>query len=275
MLCLAASACVGKYDSEPQLQPQATAESIAKEGRYSIMQALSRDGTNRPVPGTFYYLNSPLGSTSVMFDTQGAALLRLEYFPDGTVNNAASQGDYIATHTFGQKEYDKELEAYYNAFRYYDAETMRFTTPDAIKESSDFLVHNIYAYTRNNPVNYTDPTGFSTMQIDGGGCRNDATCRAVFDADRQPYRTAWRLVQAACEDVQAVPAVVAVAPPRPHTPVQSRPGRRASCAEESVDEPSDCSSSSRCSPSTEQLSARCNGAGRYSRCGCQPGASGP
>ena len=170
MLCLATSACVGKYDTEPQQQPPATAESIGKEGRYSIMQALSRNGTNRPVPGTFYYLNSPLGSTSVMFDTQGAALLRLEYFPDGTLNNAASQGDYIATHTFGQKEYDKELEAYYNAFRYYDADTMRFTTPDAIKESSDFLVHNIYAYTRNNPVNYTDPTGFITMKHDGGGC---------------------------------------------------------------------------------------------------------
>jgi len=45
---------------------------------------------------------------------------------------------------------------------------MRFTTPDAIKEADDFLVHNIYAYTRNNPVNYVDPTGFLTMQHDGG-----------------------------------------------------------------------------------------------------------
>ncbi len=160
-------ACVDKYEGKPQ--PPATADSIAKDGRYGILQAISRGGAIEPVPGTFYYLNSPLGSTNVMFDAQGAALLRLEYFPDGTVNTAASQGDYIATHTYGQKEYDKELEAYYNAFRYYDAQTMRFTTPDAIKESSDFLVHNVYAYTRNNPVNYTDPSGFLSlrMQIDG------------------------------------------------------------------------------------------------------------
>jgi RHS repeat-associated protein len=165
-LCAMTAACVDNYNAPPASAPK-SAESISKDGSYRISQALTPGGSNRPVPGTFYYLNSPLGSTSVMFDAQGAALLRLEYFPDGTVNQAASLGDYVATHTFGQKEFDKELDAYYNAFRYYDADTMRFTTPDAIKDSSDFLVHNIYAYTRNNPINYTDPTGYRWMQIDG------------------------------------------------------------------------------------------------------------
>ncbi len=169
-LAALAAGCVNEYETVPE--QAAGADTISKDGRYGLLQALRRDGTNQPVPGTFYYLNSPRGSTSVMFDGQGAALLMLEYFPDGQVNEAASQGDYIASHTYGQKEYDKELEAYYNAFRYYDAQTMRFTTPDAIKESSDFLVHNLYAYTRNNPVNYTDATGFLTMRHDGGGGRS-------------------------------------------------------------------------------------------------------
>src|SRR4030095_16269288 len=43
-VCALAAACMGKYETEAP-QP-ATADSIAKEGRYSIMQALTPGGTN-------------------------------------------------------------------------------------------------------------------------------------------------------------------------------------------------------------------------------------
>ncbi len=161
-------ACTQQNPGDSAVQP------LTGDGSYAI-QSIARGDTRQPVPGTFYYLNSPLGSTSVMFDGQGTSLLRLEYFPDGTLNVAASVGDYIARHSYGQKEYDAELDAYYNAHRYYDAQTLRFTSPDSIKDSDDFLVHNTYAYARNNPVNFTDPTGYRAMKPDGVGGRKVVT----------------------------------------------------------------------------------------------------
>ncbi len=59
---------------------------------------------------------------------------------------------------------------YYNA-RYYDPTLHRFIQADTIvPDPSDPQTLNRYAYTLNNPVKYTDPTGHKVDDGGGGGC---------------------------------------------------------------------------------------------------------
>ena len=57
--------------------------------------------------------------------------------------------------------YDVETGLYYLQTRYYDPVTGRFLNRDSVTYADPSTVHglNLYAYCRNNPVMYTDPTG--------------------------------------------------------------------------------------------------------------------
>jgi RHS repeat-associated protein len=59
---------------------------------------------------------------------------------------------------------------FYNA-RWYDPSLGRFTQPDSlIPQPGSPLAWDRYAYTLNNPVNYTDPTGNMPDEL---GCRTE------------------------------------------------------------------------------------------------------
>jgi len=54
------------------------------------------------------------------------------------------------------REWDPEIGLYYYRARYYDPKAGRFISEDPIR----FLAGpNFYAYVRNNPLRWTDPTG--------------------------------------------------------------------------------------------------------------------
>lgn len=56
--------------------------------------------------------------------------------------------------------YEESTGLYYAKARYYDAGIGRFVSEDSYKgEQKDLLSFNLYAYVRNNPVKYTDPSG--------------------------------------------------------------------------------------------------------------------
>ena len=66
--------------------------------------------------------------------------------------------------------YDKDLEMYYLASRYYDAKIMRFISSDSyISTGQGILGNNMYAYCQNNPVSYVDPTGEFIVGVLVGG----------------------------------------------------------------------------------------------------------
>jgi RHS repeat-associated protein len=55
------------------------------------------------------------------------------------------------------REWDKETGLYYYRARYYDPMEGRFISKDQISfNGGDF---NLHGYAKNNPVNYTDPSG--------------------------------------------------------------------------------------------------------------------
>lgn len=60
------------------------------------------------------------------------------------------------------KELDDTTGLYFYGARYYDPSLGRFITADpTIQKPYDPQDLNRYTYCRNNPINYTDPTGLS------------------------------------------------------------------------------------------------------------------
>ena len=108
---------------------------------------------------TSYYHSDHLGSSSIITDANGSLVQYLEYTPYGTV--ARNEGTDLAKHKFTGKELDSTGLYFYGA-RYYDPEIGRFITADTIVQAPyDPQSLNRYSYCRNNPINYTDPTGHS------------------------------------------------------------------------------------------------------------------
>jgi RHS repeat-associated protein len=100
--------------------------------------------------------------------------------PGANVNPGISDRGYTGHRHNNTGTYDLGL-IYMNA-RYYLPEVGRFISPDTIvPDPSNPQSYNRYSYTRNNPVNLTDPTGH--METDGchvtdcslGGLINPAT----------------------------------------------------------------------------------------------------
>lgn len=81
-------------------------------------------------------------------------------------DGSALPTDYTFT---GQKNDATTGLMFYSA-RYYDTTLARFTQPDTIVPSPfNPQSLNRYAYTLNNPVRYSDPTGHMEEEEDGGG----------------------------------------------------------------------------------------------------------
>ena len=104
--------------------------------------------------GTYFYHPDHLGSTNLVTDINGNVVERTEYLPFGAVLKGGE-----SRFLFTGKEKDSTGLMYYGA-RYYDPFSMHFTQADTIiGDVYDPLSLNKYAYARNNPVKYTDPSG--------------------------------------------------------------------------------------------------------------------
>jgi RHS repeat-associated protein len=104
-----------------------------------------------------YYHSDHLGSSSVITDQNGQQVQHLEYAPYGSI--VQNEGSDVTAYKFTGKELDSTGLYFYSA-RYYDPEIGRFVTPDTIVQAPyDPQSLNRYAYCRNNPLNYVDPSG--------------------------------------------------------------------------------------------------------------------
>ena len=117
----------------------------------------------------FVYHRDHLGSIQSITDASGEVLHKA-YEPFGdTHSTVGSHSDLRGW--IGEREEETEL-VYLNA-RYYDPEIGRFVSPDPIAYLGQKL--NRYTYSRNNPINYLDPSGLDDAysawwyESDGGG----------------------------------------------------------------------------------------------------------
>jgi len=60
--------------------------------------------------------------------------------------------------------YDAETGLHYNDFRYYNAQTGRYITPDPLGLWGGI---NLFAYVENSPISYIDPWGLVRIKIGG------------------------------------------------------------------------------------------------------------
>jgi len=101
-----------------------------------------------------------LGSSHVITDARGALVELAEYTPYGSLSH--HEGAVTVPHGFTGQRFDSSTGLYFYNARYYDASLGRFSSPDPfVQDPSDPQTLNRYAYVRNNPVNYVDPSGYS------------------------------------------------------------------------------------------------------------------
>jgi RHS repeat-associated protein len=119
----------------------------------------SRDGSGQLTD----YHQDRLGSTRLLTNAKGVAVERHDYDPYGKpLTPPAADG-----RLWQSQRHDHDSGLTYMNARYYDPELGQFTTPDSIipdpyrPQSLDR-----YAYTENDPINYTDPSGHIRKDID-------------------------------------------------------------------------------------------------------------
>lgn len=104
--------------------------------------------------GKYFYHSNHLGSANLVTDGSGNGIEEIFYKPFGELTETSGE-----RFLFTGKELDKS-DLYYYGARYYDPLLSKFTQPDTIiQDVYDPQNLNRYAYARNNPFKYTDPSG--------------------------------------------------------------------------------------------------------------------
>jgi RHS repeat-associated protein len=111
--------------------------------------------------GTLYFLlGDHLGSASLTLNTNATIHSEMRYKPWGETRYPTAGPFSPTTRRFTGQIQDSATGLYYYNARYYDPVTARFTQPDRyVPNPKQPQAFNRYAYTINNPVKYTDPTG--------------------------------------------------------------------------------------------------------------------
>jgi len=105
-------------------------------------------------------------------ETGGLAELS-DYHPFGAYRTHWQHGSFREQRQFIGQEYDVDTGLSYLNARYYNPNTGRFTAQDPLfwTLSERYLLdpqeQNSYAYARNNPIAYSDPTGLLNLIIPG------------------------------------------------------------------------------------------------------------
>ncbi len=149
--------------------------------------------------GTEFLTADRLGSTRLVTGTSGNVVHRFDYLPFGG-GSASTEGEgnrdlvtgysgsSLLTVRFTGKERDAETGLDYFEARYFSGAQGRFTSPDpegAGATAYDPQSWNMYAYGRNNPLRYTDPTGMNYTV-----CDTQNHCQDVSDDVYNKWRDA-------------------------------------------------------------------------------------
>ncbi|MCO5050791.1 MAG: pre-toxin TG domain-containing protein [Verrucomicrobiae bacterium] len=123
-------------------------------------------GTSTNYVGYFYHQDH-LGSSSVLSDYAGNLKELSVWYPFGRTQTNNPTAAFKVSNKFTGQVQDEETGLYYYNARYYDPELGRFIQADTIiPDPANPQSYNRYAYVLNNPLRYTDPTGFEPDDLD-------------------------------------------------------------------------------------------------------------
>lgn len=116
---------------------------------------------------THYFHSDPLGSIDVVTDDKGKVLVRYDYEPFG--NRSPLQGEAnTINHGFTGHEHLAGVGVIHMNGRAYDPVTARFLSADPTIQFPDNLQsYNRYSYVLNNPLAFTDPSGYGLFKTIG------------------------------------------------------------------------------------------------------------
>ena len=119
----------------------------------------------------YYYHSDHLGSSMLITDETGDVTQQLDYLPYGEVflerRKQDPDVDYFTPYKFNGKELDEETGLYYYGARYMNPRLSIWYGTDPMQEKSSNS--SSYAYCKNNPVRFIDPTGTDEWDIDEKG----------------------------------------------------------------------------------------------------------
>lgn len=108
-----------------------------------------------------------VGSINGKFDEQGA--LRGDVARTSWGVRYFSSGENSTQYGFAGQRAGDSIDEYFMGFRNYDPHSHRFLQPDTIIPSAgDPQTLNRYAYARNNPLKFADPSGHDVVIVCGG-----------------------------------------------------------------------------------------------------------
>ncbi len=151
---------------------------------YDALGRLAQEYSTAPVllGGTRYLTPDQLGSTRMVTDATGGDVRLFDYLPFGEEiptgfggrTTALGFGKVGTTQKFTGQQRDGESGLDFFEARYLSGAMGRFTSPDpegAGAMSDDPQSWSMYAYGRNNPMKYTDPTGTNYTVCLYGSCQ--------------------------------------------------------------------------------------------------------
>ncbi|MGK3988335.1 RHS repeat-associated core domain-containing protein [Sorangium sp. So ce136] len=131
-------------------------------------------------PPVLYYHPDHLGSTQYVTDQDQQLSQHVEYLPSGELwaDQTDSRFQNRQPYLFTGKELDLSTGLYYYGARSYEPRLGVWLSPDPILDQYmrgapnggvyDPIHLGLYAYTRNNPLRFVDPTGLAEECVDGG-----------------------------------------------------------------------------------------------------------
>jgi RHS repeat-associated protein len=154
-------------------------------------------------PRVFFYHPDHLGSTNVSTDAQGNLVSEFAYYPYGETRHEHHAGDEFDPHyLFAGSERDDESGLLALGARYYAANIGRFISFDNWADKVE--VTGAYAYARNNPLRYIDPTGMDPTERDDDSSESAADPEPVGEIVNDTVDAVPGVIQATNQKAQGI-----------------------------------------------------------------------